>query len=178
MTTLGGKAIVSRVPSRGLFAMIRLLNIRRVADGVAVNFGLSDGGLKGGKVVGVTSGFFYSRRVGHVSIITPGIGLGVVHSCRMIRGGRMEVPSRLHKVIGYTGPGYVAGGRPVTALFRIASGSGYVMGYRCYRGRRGHRRVAVLWFSFFRWEDRAKLRAEGSSLSTTNYTNRLQGEEG
>lgn len=124
--------------------MISLLKLRRVAAGVAVKFGLSDGGLNGGKVVGVTSGFFYSRRVGQVSMMTPRMGLGVVHSCRMMRGGRIQVPSRLGTVMGYTGPGYVAGGRPVTALFRIVSGSGYIVGYRCYRGRRGERSVAVV----------------------------------
>lgn len=143
ITTLQGKAIVSRVPDRGLFAVMQLLKLRRVGGGVAVNFGLRDGGLKQGNVVGVTSGFFYSRRVGHVSMITPRIGLGVVHSCRIMRGGRIHVPSSLGKVVGYTGPGYVAGGRPVTALFRMISGSGYIIGYRCYRGRRQERRFAV-----------------------------------
>lgn len=136
--------MVSRVPSRELFAMISLLKLRRVDGGVAVNFGLGDGGLNAGNVVGVTSGFFYSRRVGHVTIITPGMGLGVVHSCRIIRGHRIHLPRRLHKVIGYTGPGYVAGGRPVPALFRIISGSGYIVGYRCYRGRRAERSVRVV----------------------------------
>lgn len=145
MTTLGGNAIVSRVPSSGLFAMITLLNLRSSSSGVAVKGGFRDGGLNGGKVVGITSHFFASRRVDHLSMMTPGMGLGVVHSCRIMRGGRILVPRRLHNVMGYTGPGYVAGGRPVAALFRMVSGRRKVLGYRCYRGRRDGRNVGLLW---------------------------------
>ncbi len=144
MTTLRGKAIVSRVPSRLMFAVTSLLRLRGLNSDIAVNCGLRDGGLKGGNVVGITRGCFSSRRVDHLSIMTPGMVLGVVHGFSMMRGGRMLVPGRLRKVMQYNGPGYVAGGRPVPARFRMIGGRRNVLGYRCYRGRRGGDRIGLM----------------------------------
>lgn len=136
ITTVRGNAMVSRVPTRGACRMIGLLRLRGVSAPIAVNCGLPSGGVNGGNVVGITGGCFASRRVGHLSIITPGVKLDVVGSCRVIRGGAMRAPSALGNVMGYGGPGYVAGGRPVRALFRAMSGMLNVMHYRCYSGRR------------------------------------------
>ncbi len=135
---------MSRVPSGGLFRIIGLLRLRRVGASVAIKCGLGDGGVKRGDVVGVTNGFFSSRRLGRLTIIDPGIALYVVGSCRIIRGGGIMLPRRLGNVIEYPGPGYVAGGRPVGALFRITS-SDRQLHYRCYGGRISLRRIGLMW---------------------------------
>lgn len=127
--------------------MTGLLKLRGVSGAVAVNGGFRDGGVNDGNVVGVSSGFFYSRRVGHVTLVTPGIVLGVVHSCRIIRGGAIALPSRLMKLMGYGGPGYVAGGRPVPAHFSMVSGRGNAVEYRCYRHGVGGRSVVIGWLA-------------------------------
>ncbi len=113
--TLRGNAMLSRVPTRGMCGTLSVLGLGNVRGRVAVKVGLDDGCFNGGKVVGVRSGFFRSRRLGGLTLVTPGTAIGVVHSFGIIRGEGLIVPRRVRKVTGYHGPGYIAGRRPVGA---------------------------------------------------------------
>ncbi len=148
--TVRGNAMVSRVATGGALRVLGVLKLPSGrAGGVAITVGMSSGRLNEGSVLGVRGERLSRRRLGRITLVTPRTAVGVVESFGPVGGGGVMLPGGVASVVGYAGPGYVAGcrGRPVAPVFGMIARGPPMIEYRCYRGLVGARSVC----GRFRW---------------------------
>ena len=119
VAALENGTVIDHIPSKKLFAVIRLLGLERMGNAVTIGYNLKSRKMGCKSIIKVADTVFSDDEVNRLSVVAPNVLLNVIRDFEVVEKKRVDLPTEIVNTIKCNNPQCITNNEPMSTHFYI-----------------------------------------------------------